>query len=98
MYAYGPHINEYGTTVLAKVLISGAHAMWLEKDSLTKIGKLKYRRSKFTSVSDENKVEDSCNTFLTELNTEPCEITVENESDIKLVFRKFRVRNPKMSS
>ena len=89
--AYGLHINGYSTRVLAKKLVSGTHAMWREKDSLIKIGKLKYKKSKFTSASAEDKVEDSCNTFLTELNTEPCETTTENESDINLVLRKLHV-------
>ena len=31
---------------------------------------------------------------MTELNTEPCEITAENESDINLVLRKLRVSYP----
>ena len=66
-----------------------------EKDSLIKMGMLKYRKSKFTSVSAEEKVEDSCNTFWTELNTEPCETTAENESDINLVLRKLHVSYPK---
>ena len=66
-----------------------------EKDSLIKMGMLKYRKSKFTSVSAEEKVEDSCNTFWTELNTEPCEATAENESDINLVLRKLHVSYPK---
>ena len=44
--------------------------------------------------SAEDKIEDSCNTFLTELNTEPCEATAENESDINLVLRKVRVSYP----
>ena len=48
--AYGLHINGYGTRVY-------------EKDSLTNVGKLKYRKSKFISVSEEDKVDDSCNTF-----------------------------------
>ena len=68
--------------------------MWREKDSLIKIGKLKYRKSKFTAVCEEDKVEDSCNTFLTELNTEPCETTTENESDINLVLKKLHVSYP----
>ena len=51
---------------------------------------LTQRKSKFTSVSAEDKEEDSCNTFITELNTEPCEATTENESDINLVLRKLR--------
>ena len=73
--------------------------MWRKKDSLIKIGKLKYRNSKFTSVSAEDKVEDFCNTFLTELNTEPYETTAENESDINLVLRKLRLSySNKMSS
>ena len=92
--AYGLYINGYGTRILAKNLTSGAHAMWREKDSLIKIGKLKYRKSKFTSVSAEDKVENFGNTFLTELNTEPCEITAENESDINLVLRKLRISYP----
>ena len=60
-----------------------------EKDSIMRIGKLKYRKSKFTSVSAENKVEDSCNIFLTE-----CETTTENESDIHLVLRNLCVSYP----
>ena len=72
--------------------MSGAHAMWCEKDSIIKIDKLKYRNS--ISVSAENKVEDSCNTFLTELNTEPSETTAENESDINLALRKLAVSYP----
>ena len=44
--------------------------------------------------SAEDKIEDSCNTFLTELNTEPCEATAENESDINLVLRKLCVSYP----
>ena len=73
--------------------------MWRKKDSLIKIGKLKYRKSKFTSVSAEDKVEDFCNTFLTELNTEPYETTADNESDINLVLRKLRLSySNKMSS
>ena len=32
-----------------------------------------------TMVSAEDKVEDSYNTFLTELNTEPCETTAKSE-------------------
>ena len=55
---------------------------------------MKYKKSKFTSASAEDKVEDSCNTFLTELNTEPCETTTENESDINLVLRKLHVSYP----
>ena len=55
---------------------------------------MKYKKSKFTSASAEDKVEDSCNTFLTELNTEPCETTTENESDINLVLRKLRLSYP----
>ena len=51
---------------------------------------LTQRKSEFTSVSAEHKEEDSCNTFITELNTEPCEATTENESDINLVLRKLR--------
>ena len=94
MNAYGLHINGYATRVLGKDLISGAHAMSHEKDSIMRIGKLKYRKSKFTSVSAEIKVEDSCNTFLTELNTEPCETTTENESDINLVLRNLCVSYP----
>ena len=31
---------------------------------------------------------------MTELNTEPCEITAENESDINLVLRKLRISYP----
>ena len=93
--ACGLHINGYGTRVLAKNLVSGAHAMGREKDSLIKMGMLKYRKSKFTSVSAEETVEDSWNTFLTELNTEPCETTAENESDINLVLRKLHVSYPK---
>ena len=92
--AYGLHINGYGTRVLAKTLISGAQAIRREKDSLIKVGKLKYRKSKFTSVSVEDKVEDSCNNFLTDLNTEPCEITADNETDINLVLRKLPVSYP----
>ena len=65
------------------------------KNSLIKIGKLKYRKSKFTSVSADDKVEDLCNSFLTELNTEPCETTAENESYINLVLKKLRVSYPK---
>ena len=38
--------------------------------------------------------EDSCNIFVTELNTEPCELSTVNESDINLVLRKFRVSYP----
>ena len=53
---------------------------------------MKYKKSKFTSASAEDKVEDSCNTFLTELNTEPCETTTEN--DINLVLRKLHVSYP----
>ena len=72
--------------------MSGAHAMWCEKDSIIKIDKLKYRKS--ISVSAENKVEDSCNTFLTELNTEPSETKAESESDINLALRKLAVSYP----
>ena len=68
--------------------------MWCEWDSLIKIGKLKYRKSKFTPASAQDKVEDSCNTFFTELNTEPCETTTENESDINLVLKKLHVSYP----
>ena len=45
-------------------------------------------------VSAEDKVQRSCNTFLIELNTELCETTAENESDINLVLRKLRVSYP----
>ena len=33
--------------------------------------------------------EDSCNTLLTEVNPEPCEAIVKDESDINLVLRKL---------
>ena len=39
-------------------------------------------------------MKDSCNTFLTELNIEPCETTAENEFDINLVLRKLHVSYP----
>ena len=39
-------------------------------------------------------MQDSCNIFLTELNTEPCEKTAENESGINLVLRKLHVSYP----
>ena len=68
--------------------------MVLTTEGLLEVGKLKYRKSKFTSVSAEEKVEDSCNTLLTELNTEICETTAENESDINLVLKKLRVSYP----
>ena len=57
--------------ILAKNLILGAHEIWCEKDSLIKVSKLKYGKSKFTPVSTEAKVEDSSNAFLTELKPEP---------------------------
>ena len=77
-----------------KNLISSAHEIWRGKDSLIKVGKLKYRKSKFTSASAEENVEDFCNTFLTKLNTELCEATAENESNINLVLRKLCVSYP----
>ena len=46
--------------------------MWLEKDSLIKVDKLKYKKFELTSVSAEEKVENSCNAFLTQVNTKPC--------------------------
>ena len=58
-----------------------------EKDFLIKVDKLKYRISNFTSVSTEDKVEDSCDTDLIELDTKPCETTEKDESDVDLVLK-----------
>ena len=59
-----------------------------------KVVNLKYIKSKFTSVSADDKVEDSCNTFLSELNTESCEITAKNKSDVNLISRKLHETCP----
>ena len=56
-----------------------------EKDFLIKVEKLKYRISTFTSLSTEDKVEDSCNTDL--IWAEPCETTEKDESYVDLVLK-----------
>ena len=48
----------------------------------------------FVFLKHLNKVEDSCNSFLAELNTKPYETTVKNKSDFNLFLRKLGVTYP----